>query len=76
VYFFENFEIASISTEKKHFLNSHTYKDDIGQYFHKSEKYPILKLSNEVSLGLPQKIIFIVKTPYLYLTFHHNNFQI
>ena len=32
VYFFENFEIVAISTDKI-FFNGHTYKVDIGQHF-------------------------------------------
>ena len=31
-------EIVAIDTDKNIFLNFHTYKTDIGQHFHKSEK--------------------------------------
>ena len=41
MYFFENFEIVAISSDKITFFNSHTYKVDIGQHFHKSEKIPL-----------------------------------
>ena len=32
------FEIVTIDTDKHNFFNDHTYKTDIGQHFHKSEK--------------------------------------
>ena len=34
------FEIVAIDTDKNTFFNDHTYKTDIGQHFHKSEKNP------------------------------------
>ena len=31
-------EIVAIDTDKKHFFDDFTYKTDIGQHFHKSER--------------------------------------
>ena len=45
VYFYRNFEIQTISTDKFVFWGSHTYKADIVQHFHKIPKHtPIFKL--------------------------------
>ena len=32
------FEIVAIDTDEDTFFNDHTYKTDIGQHFHRSEK--------------------------------------
>ena len=53
MYFFENFEIVAISTDKI-FFNGHTYKVDIGQHFHKS-KYKfarVVPLSQKIKTNL------------------------
>jgi hypothetical protein len=38
VHICRKFEIVAIDTDKTTFFNDHTYKTDIGQHFHKSEK--------------------------------------
>ena len=41
MHFCRKVEIVAINTEKITFFNDHTYKSDIGQHFHKSEKNPL-----------------------------------
>ena len=38
MHFCRKFEIVAIDTDKNTFFNDHSYKTDIGQHFHKSEK--------------------------------------
>ena len=38
MHFCRKFEIVAIDTDKNTFFNGHTYKTDIGQHFHESEK--------------------------------------
>ena len=38
MHFCRKVEIVAIDTDKNTFVNDHTYKTDIGHYFHKSEK--------------------------------------
>ena len=38
MHFCRKVEIVAIDTDKNTFFNDHTYKTDIGQHFHKSEK--------------------------------------